>query len=95
MKRTIDYGLTYALLLIFAVISLFPFYWMIITAFKDRKRAFIYPPEWLPDQIVFDNFIKVLQKVDFGVYLGNTLFVTVVLLAGQLIFCSMAAYGFS
>lgn len=95
MKRMLDYGITYLFLLFFAVLSLFPFYWMLITSLKERKRAFVYPPEWIPDRIVFDNFVNVWMKVDFGQYLGNTLFITLVLLFGQLLFCSMAAYGFS
>ncbi|WNR46030.1 carbohydrate ABC transporter permease [Paenibacillus roseipurpureus] len=95
MKKVLDYGLTYMLLIFFAVISLFPFYWMLITSLKDRKRAFVYPPEWIPDQILLSNFSKVWNKIDFATYMSNTLFVTVILVAGQLMFCAMAAYGFS
>lgn len=95
MTRKLDDGLTYLFLLFFAVLSLFPFYWMIVTALKDRKRAFVYPPEWIPNQFLLDNFARVWNKVDFGVYLANTAFITLVLVAGQLAFCAMAAYGFA
>jgi ABC-type glycerol-3-phosphate transport system permease component len=95
VKKILDYGVSYSVLVFFALISLFPFFWMVSTAFKDKKSVFIYPPEWIPDPIVFDNFRNVWEKVNFGVYLGNTAFITVILLVSQLLFCSMAAYGFS
>ncbi|MFC4779273.1 carbohydrate ABC transporter permease [Paenibacillus sp. GCM10023252] len=95
MKRTIEYSFTYLFLIFFAVLSLFPFYWMIVMALKDRKQAFVYPPEWLPTSFIWDNFVRVWNNVDFGMYLANTAFVTVVLVVGQLAFCAMAAYGFA
>lgn len=95
MKKRIDYALTYLVLIFFAVLSLFPFLWMIATAFKERKKAFVYPPEWIPNPIVLENFVNVWNNVEFGTYLANTAFITAVLLIGQLLFSAMAAYGFS
>jgi multiple sugar transport system permease protein len=95
VKRRTGNLLIYFVLSFFVIIFLFPFLWMVSTSFKDRKEAFKFPPEWLPDPIVFENFVNVWQKVPFDSYLLNTFFVTIVIVICQLAFSSMAAYGFS
>lgn len=94
MKK-IDQFATYVLLLFWSVVAIGPFVWMVTTAFKERKNAFLSPPQWIPDPWTLDNFVRVWNNVPFGNYLLNTAFVTVTILIGQLAICSMAAYGFS
>jgi len=43
--------LKYEVLLFGAVVMLLPFYWMIVTAFKDGQTAAAFPPVWTPSRI--------------------------------------------
>lgn len=86
---------TYAILGLAAIISIFPFLWMLSTALKPNKQTFKYPPEWIPRPFTLDNFARVWNDIPLDTFIKNTVFVTVVILVGQLIFTSMAAYSFS
>ncbi len=43
--------LVYEVLVIGAVVMLLPFYWMVVTAFKDGETAAAFPPYWTPTKI--------------------------------------------
>lgn len=47
-----------------------------------------------PTQFTFDNFINIFQKVPLFTYLYNSLVVSTVVMIGQLIVSSLAAYAF-
>lgn len=46
----------YAILLIWLVISLFPFYWMLISSVTPVEKIFTYPPVLIPTEPVLDNY---------------------------------------
>ena len=94
MKK-FDSIFTYVILGFCSLIAVFPFIWMISTALKTNKQTFVYPPEWIPNPFTLDNFNRVWSDLPFGQYILNTVFVTAVVLAGTLLFSSMAAYSFS
>lgn len=72
-----------------------PFLWMISTSFKSFADSMSVPPKWLPVEWHPDNYLRVIQTIDFGTYYLNTVIVTVGRTAGQLILCSLAAYAFA
>lgn len=78
-----------------ALITLAPFIWMILTSLKDMSEIFVYPPQWLPTEYRFDNYIKAFEAAPFGRYYFNSIFVAVTVTLGQLITCSMAAFAFA
>ena len=78
-----------------AVISLFPFLWMISTSLKNMASVFAFPPELIPDPILWSNYADVSGEFPFFRFTWNTIFVTITVTAGQLLTCSMAAYAFA
>lgn len=78
-----------------AVIMIVPFIWMVLTAFKTFPETLAQPIKWLPSSLQFDNFREVLDKLNFGRYYINTIITTVSITVLQMLFCSMAAYGFA
>ena len=55
---------------------LFPLVWLVSTAFKSpSENIFQFPPQFIPSQPTFQNFIKVWQTNPFGRYLFNSSFV--------------------
>lgn len=85
----------YTLLTIMAIYFLAPFIYMFLTTFKTEVEAIAYPPKMLPEQWLFGNFLKAWQAQPFGQYLINSLMVTVGTTAGQVLSCSLVAYGFA
>ncbi len=84
------------LLLSVAALSMVtPFVWMITTSLKASGSEFAYPPEILPREFHFENYVKLFVLVPFLRYFLNTLIVTVSVVGGQLLICSLSAYAFS
>ena len=87
--------IAYVVLAIMAVVSLFPFAWMISTSLKGPGQIFVWPPKAIPDPIAWENYSKVFEIAPFGRYFVNTLFYTSAVTIGQLVFCSLAGFAFA
>lgn len=84
---------TYLVLCGIAVGMLFPLLWLVGTAFKSpTEDIFTFPPQILPTQPTFDNFLTVWQTEPFGLYLYNSAIVACLTVGLNLLFCSLAAY---
>jgi multiple sugar transport system permease protein len=86
----------YFLLGLVAFLMLFPFTWVISLALKTPPQAFIYPPTLIPDPFTIENFGKALfGPLPFLLFFQNTLIIAVLVIVGDLISCSLIAYGFA
>ena len=59
-KRTKKFIL-FLVISIATIIFLFPIYWVIITAFKNRGMIYTLPPIFFPAGFTFDNFVEAFQ----------------------------------
>jgi multiple sugar transport system permease protein len=87
--------LLHLFLIAVALASLVPFLWMLSTSFKEFGKIFIFPPEWIPNPFVVESYVKLFTLIPFFQFLWNTIFITVTVTTGQLIFSSMGAYAFA
>ena len=95
-KKTIAAdSILYALLIPMAAFALLPVLWLLFTAIKPPGEVFIFPPELLPRNPQWGNFATAWNTANFPRYFYNTVFVTVSVVMGQIITCSMAAFSFS
>lgn len=85
----------YALLLVLATIYLLPFLWMVSTSLKQQQDVFSYPPSFLPSSFEWRNYIDGWTLLPFTTFLKNSLIVTVAAVVGNLVSCSLVAYGFA
>lgn len=84
---------TYMVLIAIAIAMLFPLLWLVGTAFKSpTENIFQVPPQLIPREPTFTNFVRVWQTNPFGRYLFNSTFVAVLTVGLNLLFCSLAAY---
>jgi putative chitobiose transport system permease protein len=91
--RTVQSILNYGLLSAIAVLMLIPLVWLISTSLKaPTENIFQFPPQLLPTQPTFENFVTVWQTNPFGQYLFNSTLVSVLTVGLNLLFCSLAAY---
>jgi multiple sugar transport system permease protein len=72
-----------------------PFLWMVTTSLKPSGTEFAYPPQLLPRDLDWSNYTRLFTLVPFGRYFLNTAVVAGLIVLGQLLICSMAAYGFA
>lgn len=83
----------YLLLSAIAFLMLFPLLWLLSTSFKSaNENIFQFPPQLLPREPTFDNFIRVWQTNPMGQYLVNSIIVASLTVVLNLLFCALAAY---
>jgi len=89
--------MTYMLLGIGAVVILLPFAWMISTACKPPTEVNRFPIQWIPAQpACVENFFSLYETSEnFNLYMINSALMTAGRTLGQLLTCSLAAYGFA
>ena len=85
----------YLLLTAVAGTMLLPFLWMVATAFMGELEVYRFPPTFVPSEFRWSNFPEALGMQPFGRFFLNTAVVAGASVAGQLLFCSMAAYAFA
>ncbi len=86
---------THTLLLIGVVISLFPFYWMVVMATNTTQDIYRYPPKLTFGSHLVDNMRRVFENVDLLSSMMNTLLVAVSTTVLVLFFDSLAAFTFA
>jgi len=87
--------LAYGLLALGGFVMVIPFLWMLSTSFKTLEQVFIWPPIFIPPALRWDNYVRMFELVDFGLYTWNTLKIALVVTFGQLLTSSMAGYAFA
>ena len=95
-KKTVVSTVTYVLLTVWAVIVLFPFYWMILTSLKSYGA---YNSEYIPKFFTLSptlqNYADAFTTVSLGRYLINTTIFTVVTTIIMLFVITLAAFAFA
>ena len=94
--RLSTFGLAWrlAVLLVFLLFFMFPFYWIIATSLKTQVDAFAIPPKWLFDATAA-NYMKVLVDTDFLRQTTNSLIASTANAAITLALALPAAYSMS
>ena len=84
----------YIVLILASLVMLFPFFWMIVGAFKPANEIIKYPPTIIPENPTLENFGTVLSNADLGTYFLNSCIVAVVETILVAIVSILAAYAF-
>lgn len=88
--------LTWVFLIIWAIIVLFPFYWMVLTSIKDYGAYNAeYVPQFFTLSPTFANYVEAFTAVDLSRYLINTVIFTVITTALMIIVTILAAFAFA
>lgn len=85
-------ALIYVVMIIIALIMFFPIMWIISSSFKTLTGITAYPPQLIPKNPQFSNYIEVLTRRNALIYLRNTLILIVGNTVGTLISSSLVAY---
>ena len=87
--------LKYMALVLFAIITLFPFYWMIASSLKTSFEVIQVPPSLLPKSLKFENYTIAFKMAPFVRYFINTIIVTVLSIISTVIIAILSAFAFA
>ena len=85
--------LTYVALVIGLLVTLMPFIWMALGSVKTQGELLQRPITWWPQEPTLDNYEQWLTQLDYWQFFLNSLFVAIVVVLGNLVFCSMVGYA--
>lgn len=74
-------------------VVLLPYFWMVSSSLKTGAEVFELPIHWIPQETQWENYPNALSRGAFGIYFFNSTIVALAVMAGNLIFCSLAGYG--
>jgi len=87
--------ISHTALIIGVLLSIFPFYWLVVMATNETSAIFAFPPKLTFGDSFATNYQKVMNNINFWRALLNTLFVATVSTALQLFFNSLTGFTFS
>lgn len=85
----------YVILVMGAIVSLFPYYLAFLTSVKPANQIFAGAPWSLPTSFTLGNYVSVMTQYNFPGYIVQTLIFALVSTLGQLFFSAFAAYAFA
>lgn len=78
-----------------AIFFMIPVFWMLSTALKERSQVLAWPPQWIPQDPQWDNFVKAMTSHRLGRCALNSAFLVVLNIVGQLLSVPVIAYAFA
>lgn len=96
-KARVNWGrvLTYAVVIFITITMLAPFVWMVSASLKLNRDVFVFPIEWIPSAPRWQNYVDIWTKIPLGLFVYNTVKLTVIVTILQLFTSSFAAYAFA
>ncbi len=85
----------YGALTLISALVIVPFLWMVSTSLKDPTKVFVFPPQWIPNPLKWDNYTEVFNRQPFQLYFFNSLYIAVLVTLGTCLFASLAGYAFA
>lgn len=95
-NRVIGKAFLYLVLIMITALMIIPFLWMLSASIKSNTEVFkITPFQFIPDVPRWDNYKEIWTKIPLMNFIGNTVFLTIVVTFLQLLTSSFAAYAFA
>ena len=94
-SRKMTIFLTYAVLILGAIIMIFPFVWMILTSLKTVPESMKVPPTIFPAELITSNFGEAMKSLPFMNLYLNTGLMILFRVVCAVVFSSMAGYAFA
>jgi multiple sugar transport system permease protein len=94
-RRVIGEILLHVVLILGAMTMIVPFLWMVSTSLKDFSQVFNLPPNLVPDPVIWANYPDSFTALPFARAYWNSFYIAAIVVASQLLTCSMAGYAFA
>lgn len=80
-------------LFVLAIAFVFPILWMTTTSFQAGEKMFQLTTEWIPSVLHPENYPNAWSRANFKQYFINSGVVSIAVMAGNIVFCTLAGYG--
>jgi len=87
--------LLYLVLILASVLVLYPIYSTVNISLLSDSELASYPPKLFPSGLHVENFVRALEQAPLGRYLLNSVVQSTLVMIGQLVTASLAAYAFA
>ncbi|MGX6444880.1 carbohydrate ABC transporter permease [Neobacillus sp. K501] len=87
--------ITNVIVTFFAVLSLFPLYWLFTSSLKNSSDVVKMPPDWFPKTFTISNYVDVFNNQPAIRWAFNSIFVSLISTIALIIVSCLAAYAFS
>jgi multiple sugar transport system permease protein len=87
--------LCYLILAVGAVLMVMPFAWMLSTSLKTKSALVVYPPQWIPRPVMWENYERAITSFPFFQYLWNNVKISGLVVLGTLVTSSLAGFAFA
>lgn len=85
----------YLVLVVAGIVTLFPFYAMIVMSLREPGVPLTFPDSLVPTDLSFGNYVQIFETGKMPVWILNTTVYAVVSVIFVMLFSSMAGYGFA
>ncbi len=85
---------SYVILIIYSIISLYPFLWMLSASFKTNNEV-VTGISLIPQNFRWDIIVSVWKQLEFWKYFLNSFLVSASVVLGVVVIYALAGYGFS
>ena len=85
----------YAMAVALSVVFLFPLFWMATTSLKTMEQAYAFPPRWIPNPIMWENYQRLFTELPFFAFSANSVLIAVLNTAGVVFTSALCAFGFA
>jgi multiple sugar transport system permease protein len=82
-------------IILFAVLNLFPLYWLISGSFKTSAAIYKMPPDWIPASLFLENYTELFKNQPAFRWLFNSFFVSFTTTLIVVVISAMGAYAFA
>ena len=94
-RRNIWNLIIYIMLIMGSLMFILPLFWALSSSFKSDYQVMQFPPQWIPSPLRWQNYPEALTYIPFGRFALNTLFIAAAAIFGNLLSCTIIAYGFA
>jgi ABC-type glycerol-3-phosphate transport system permease component len=95
IRTLIGHSILHMVLIIGSIAMLVPLLWTVSTSLKSMQQIAIWPPEWIPDPVMWRNYIEVFDAAPVWLWLRNSMVIVLADVIGSVFTCSFVAYGFA
>lgn len=93
VRRGFENATIYLILLIVAIVTIFPFVWILFTSFKGPNDPIVsMPPQLIPHDPTFANYIRVWNQLPVWRFYLNSIFAAFSIVVLNTLFAALAAY---
>jgi ABC-type glycerol-3-phosphate transport system permease component len=95
VRRLLGHSAAYIVMTAIAVVFMIPLLWMFSTSLKSRADIFAWPPSWVPETPIWENYVTAFTRYPLARFMLNSTILVALNTVGELLSVPLIAYGFA